>query len=415
MSLLRFAPLLLGLVPSIVQAQVDPATIRVPQTTAWTGQRVAFFVDLHAKGSFDGAASFSLPQVSRSVIIKLGSPVVSSKEIDGDSWFVQSHEFALFSQQTGQVTIPSFDVRFASRDGFTGPSTEQTARVPETTLEIKRPPGSASLGFLVTTDSLDIEEIWEPKPGPAKVGDAFKRIITQNADEMTGIALAPPPQVAPEGVRIYLSDPEVTDATERGTLAGERRDTITYVLQQPGSHTLPAIEYVWWDPEAEALDSKILPAATFHVATPQVADTAAVETDRHSLWGWCLAGLVLGGGLIAWQHQKIVHIVNTGWQRLNPPDRVAARQLLGACRRNDAAMASHAWLCWLGLQDPALTLNETLRAAALDLERFVYGSNSGEPWHGATMSQAFRVQLAGRRGIHQQNRTAALPKLNPST
>ncbi len=104
-----------------VRAEVAPAAIRVPEAKAWTGQRVPFFVDLHARGSFAGAASFSLPEIPSTVILKVGNPVVSSQEIDGESWFVQAHEFALFSQQSGTLEIPGFEVRFGSRDGFTGP------------------------------------------------------------------------------------------------------------------------------------------------------------------------------------------------------------------------------------------------------------------------------------------------------
>ena len=121
-----------------------------------TGQRMPFYVELRARGSFAGTASFAMPEILRTFILKVGNPVVSSQEIDGESWFVQTHEFALFSQQSGSVEIPEFEVRFGSRDSFTGPVKEQQAQVPAAYVEILSPPGSESVGFLVTTESLDL-------------------------------------------------------------------------------------------------------------------------------------------------------------------------------------------------------------------------------------------------------------------
>ena len=43
--------------------EVAPAVVRVPEATAWIGQRVPFFVELSARGSFAGTASFDLPQI----------------------------------------------------------------------------------------------------------------------------------------------------------------------------------------------------------------------------------------------------------------------------------------------------------------------------------------------------------------
>ncbi len=222
-----------------LHAGIEPVVIRVPEAKAWIGQRLPLYVELRARGSFAGAASFSLPEIPRTVIIKIGNPVVSSQQIDGESWFVQMHEFVLFSQQSGTVEIPAFEVRFGSHDGFTGPVIEQQAQVPGTSIEIQRPPGSESISFLITTESLDLSENWQPEPqrqpGPVKAGAIFKRTIVQRAAQMTGMALTATPTDAPDGVRVYPGQPEVTDKTERGDFLGERRETITYQLQKPGS------------------------------------------------------------------------------------------------------------------------------------------------------------------------------------
>ena len=192
---------LLALAP--VTAAVSPLAVDLPETAAWIGQRVPFTIELRARGSFSGSASFDLPQVPGTLIVKIGNPVVGSKQLDGENWVVQSHEFALFSQQVGTLEIASFPVRFERREGFTGAAEAVQAETPVLKFQIERPPGSEDINFLVTTDSLELSESWEPEPGPARVGTVFKRSIVQRAREIPGMALAPVPDAAPDGIRVY--------------------------------------------------------------------------------------------------------------------------------------------------------------------------------------------------------------------
>ncbi len=90
--------------------------------------------------------------------MKVGNLVVSSQDIDGRSKFVQNHEFALFSQKTGLLEVPAISVRFAGREGFTGPAVDVQAQVPGWKVEIRRPPGG-----------IDVY------PGSARTHDQFER------------------------------------------------------------------------------------------------------------------------------------------------------------------------------------------------------------------------------------------------
>jgi hypothetical protein len=389
------------------RAEVAPAAIRVPETKAWTGQQLPFYVELSARGSFAGAASFALPEIPRTVILKVGNPIVSSQEYDGESWFVQTHEFALFSQQSGSVEVPEFEVRFGSRDSFTGPVKEQQAQVPGARIEIRRPPGSESVGFLVTTESLDLTENWEPQPGPVKVGAIFKRTIVQRAAQMTGMALAAAPTHAPDGVRVYPGQPEVTDKTERGDFLGERRETITYLLQKPGTLELPALTYVWWNPKTEKLQSKTLPDVTFEV-------TATEETvDTRPDWTSQLAAALLVLGLGIWQRRRVAMLLARCWKKLNPPDRVAARKLLRACRHHDAAAAQAAWNQWHNMQDATFLPGPELRAAVTGMQRCLFGPATAGSWRGDELASAFNVERALFKSSSKGRPSSILPLLNP--
>jgi hypothetical protein len=417
---LAATPLAAASPAQVERAVVERAVVEAAVDQAWVGERVPFFVELRAPGSFAGAASFELPRVPGSLLLKVGNPVVSSEQLAGDTWFVQRHEFALFSQSAGVLEVPPITVHFAHREGFVGPELEVDADTPTWSVELRRPPGSEALGFLVTTASFEVTETWDPEPGAAQVGALFRRTIVQRATGLSGMALAPAPQTAPAGFRIYPSDPETDDALARGQFLGERRDTLTYLLTEPGSHQLPALRYVWWNPDSEQLEQRVLPAATFEVAAAPQDAGAADTSDPGPRWlPASLAALaVLGAGLVALRAQRWKATARTAWSALHPPERVAARRIRAACARNDAAAAQAAWLAWRGLQDPAFDPGDALRAALSDLQRRRYGRTSGgdassDAWRGAELAHAFRARAASERTRASRLTPSALPPLNP--
>ncbi|MFI4851209.1 MAG: hypothetical protein ACIAZJ_19010 [Gimesia chilikensis] len=396
----------------LVAAEVEPASIQIKEQTWWVGQQVPFTVQLRAPGSFSGAAVFSLPEIPRVVIIKTGSPVVSSEEIEGKTWFVQTHDFALFSQQSGTVTIPEFTVRFSHKDGFTGPVHDQSAQVPAAQVKIERPPGSSAQDFLVTTDSFKLKERWDPQPGSATQGAVFQRTISQEADQVTGMALAPPPEAVPAGVRLYLGQPTVSDKTERGAFIGTRVDTLTYQLQEAGTWTLPAIRYQWWDPEKKAFGSQTLPAVAFEVKGSAVPVTDAPgEASPKSIYiGLVILGI--GIAVIFWQRRRIGNGLRWIGQHWNSPKRVAARKLLAGCRNNDPRETQRAWQVWLNCGGVDSSISPELKAAVQELQRTLYGANQLSDWQGARLATAFRAdqRADNKSGLNKQS---ALPALNP--
>jgi len=392
-----------------LRAVVDPVAIKVPEAKAYSGQRLPFFVELRSSGSFGGATSFTLPQVPGTVIVKVGNPVVSSEQIEGETWFVQSHEFALFSQRDGNIKVPEFPVHFGTSKGFTGPVTEVDEKVPGFSAEIERPPETDPNRFLITTESLSIEGQWNPQPSDdVKTGTVFKRTITQHADNVTGMALAPAPTTAPDGIRVYPGNPQVTDATERGEFSGQRTETITYLVERPGSYTLPAIRYDWWNPKTKELELKTLPGVTFSARSSPAGAGKSSAADRSALlWLVPILGLIV----FAWLYRKRIAREFCRLQdRLDPPDHRQARTFLHACHRNDARAAARALSQWQVLR-PEFTAAGELQEQIVELDRHLYGASAApESWKGSALARAFR---------HRSGASSAagpvpfLPPLNP--
>jgi hypothetical protein len=181
---------------------------------------------------------------------------------------------------------------------------------------------------------------------------------------------------------------------------------------------------VWWNPDDESYGSKTLPEATYQVAAAPQPQLATVQDPSWPPVAW--AAFIIGAValLIVTQSHRIAVGFRSIKHRLNPPDRVAARKLIQACRTNDAHAAETAWNRWLNTQPETVDLSNELRASVLDLHRRLYGQTSGtEPtsktnaqavlnWNGETLRRVFEqsLQQHGRRNHASEQ---YLPPLNP--
>ena len=254
----------------------------------WVGQGTTLVVELFSPGFFAGTPTFYLPRVPGVLILQPNQrPVLSSQTVNGASYAIQRYELTIFAQRSGLVTVPSFEVRFSTREGAAEPL-EHRLRTDAISLEVKLPPGAEGLATLISARNLKATEIWRPEPGSAKAGDAFTRTITFFAPDIPAMAFPPftTPEVAGPGV--YPKTPRLLDQSERGVIRGERQDIITYVCQRPGRFVVPAARFTWWDLDHHQLRNVDFPARTFEVAVnpalPGVS-LASVSSNSRSLCG----------------------------------------------------------------------------------------------------------------------------------
>lgn len=394
----------------VLEATAEQVEIRVPQPEAWMGQRLTFFVDLRARGSFSGATQFSLPQIPRTVIIKVGNPTVSSETRDGESYFVQTHRFSLFSQQEGTLEIPSFNVRYGARDGFTGPVKEWQLEVPSTNVSIKRPPQSEGIGFVVTAETLEVKESWEPEPSDCEVGSVLKRTISIRANQMTGMALPPPPEYRSDNVRVYQGQPEIMDETERSAFIGSRRDTITYLIKEPGTITLPAITYVWWNPIEQQLRSTTLEGFTIEATMSQTVEVGSSAPGGGSAAVWVGFAIIMIVLVIA--RKQIHNAALMCWGSIFTTQRVAKFLLRRACHQNDQRAALRAWNAWNQSQSNSSSIGEELQERLLELRRSLYGPEGQTTWNGQPLWYAIQKHVSESKAATRDSRSD-LPSLNP--
>ena len=110
---------------SIPANGAELAKVRAALDTAlpvWVGQLVAFHVDLLSPTFFSGTPAFDMPNLPGAILMKIDErPTLSTEEIDGVTYSIQRHAFALFPQRAGTLVVPAFQVRFAVAPAYGKP------------------------------------------------------------------------------------------------------------------------------------------------------------------------------------------------------------------------------------------------------------------------------------------------------
>lgn len=271
----------------------------------WVGQKIPVVAELLVPGYFADSPAFRLPQVPGILILpSVGSPVVSSEKIGDITYTVQRHEMAVFARTSGQVTIPSFEIRLAYKhQPLDRDPVEMVVETKEISFNAKQPPGSSADEGIITSSDLTVTESWNSEPkSHAKAGDAYVRTISWAASDVTGMAFPPFDAGHISGLGIYQGDAAVIDTSERGQPHGERTDTITYVCKSGGHFVIPAVTVRWWNPVEMEMKQVNFPARLFDVTVPPAPPVKfAVRMRRIWQSHWeVVCGSIAGISLLVW-------------------------------------------------------------------------------------------------------------------
>lgn len=398
----------------------EPVRASIEKESAWTGEAVPLIITLYSPGPFQGTASFDFPELSQTAILSMGNPVVASEELDGESLLTQRHEFTIYTQRSGQLVVPSFQVRFQGKQSFVGDAVAMQGLTPELTFLSKRPPGTENLGVVVAASNLKTEQSWTPAEVSAvQAGDVIERTISRRVAGTTAMMLPPVVATAPDGVRVYPTDPVVEDKITRGQLDAMRIETIKYQFQRSGRYDLPDVVFTWWDPRAAELQSATLEGQTIDV-NAVAGETEVPSPEANRAEGlprvgviWIVTMTVAALALVL-----VVRQLATTWRSMrNTREAVAARTVDSACRSNDARAAYAAILDYRQIMasgHASTTPDERFEHEWNRLTDFLYaGTGDPEGWTGDSLRFAFAVQRQQRATRHGNQRPAPLPALNP--
>ncbi len=418
---------LVGL-PAALQAATS-VNAELAKESAWTGEAVPLIVTLYSPGPFSGTASFDLPELPQTVFVKVGNPVVGSETVEDEQFVTQRHEFAIYTQRSGEVVIPSFQILFAGKKSPLGEPEPVEAETPELRFQSKRPPGSASMGVVLATDQMECSQSWNPADQvPLLAGDVVERTILREAVGTTSMLMSPVSSDIPVGVRVYTSTPQVEDRTSRGEVNAVRRETLKYQFERQGTFDLPDISLAWWNTRSGELERMTLPGRSISVEAGVLAESDATKEAANP---WVIIGGILGGGFLVWvcrpPAKKLFSIWHT--HRHNAVAS-AARQVEAACQSNDAHATYAALLTWQRLwaahhSDESMDRMEQAASEAgllrewETLSAYVFGKEiQGSKWSGTRLRVVFKeVHKAMSKDSSRHLNVfdlPTLPTLNPT-
>ncbi len=307
------------LAPIFIDASLDRESVYV-QAQAVLTLRIYHSVSLYDDSSL---TPLSIPDAR---VEQLGDPRTFETDINGVRHGVIELRYAIFPQQSGELSIPAqvFSATPVERsNGYEfnpfGPRPGRPTRVksPEIPLEVKPRPASwpADVPWLPAR-ALTLSEAWNPEPKAVTVGDSLTRSLMLRAEGLSSAQLPPLPIQDSAGLRRYPDQPQQRNEVNDKGLIGSREESEALVPSQSGRITLPEVQVLWWNTELDRLESASLPARTLEVASnpsleveaPVGGQAVARDAAQVLLWPWQLAcallALTTALGFGLWWHAR---------------------------------------------------------------------------------------------------------------
>ncbi|MDH0746728.1 BatD family protein [Pseudomonas sp. GD03842] len=422
------------LAPVFMEASLDQDTVYV-QAQAVLTVRI-----YHSVSLFDDSnlTPLQLPDVR---IEKLGDTRTYEKQINGIRHGVIEMRYALYPQQSGELTIPSqaFSATMVQDIPEQGEATRQPAmatspkpgkliRVTSDPLSLKVKPQPvhypANTPWLPAR-SISLSENWNPDPAHTQIGDSLTRTLVMTAEGLSSAQLPPLPATDVSALRRYPDQPQLSNQVNERGLVGSREEREALVPNRPGAIDIPAVDVVWWNTLEDHLEHSALPAHTLQVSTNPalavdmpVSDNLGVTVIGPPVWPWQLSTVLLafttllGFGL--WWRARWQPALTRAAQA-GPSPRTVLDDLKRACLANDPQATRQALDAW-ARQQPETLADMAARfvplSDALDGLNGALYSETGKLWLGEELWKAVRALPAVEKPV-DGNAVDSLPPLYP--
>ena len=380
---------------------------------------------------------------------RLGKDTTYAKTIDGRRYRVIERRFAVFPQASGRLTLPAFrlDARVAEAGAAStmGRVFGEGRRVRIATqpidVVVKPRPDTAATPWL-PAQAVTLSGEWPDEPPRLVAGEPVTWTLRLGAAGLAGEQLPPIEPLGVEGVRLYPDQPSITTRAGANAVHGERVRRIAMVPGAAGTLAIPELRVEWWDVEADAPRTALIPARTIPVAPaptstgqpprPVLAapSPAAPPVTDPRLWqvisaAFALVWLVtLGVLLLVLRRRRSDHVRSSAPAREPPRDTAAARRrVLDACRGASPRAARDALLDWAGRAWPdspprdlvalaARVRDAPLAEAILALDRTLWSArNTG--WTGEALAACLPRDLGPPPASRRAAVPGGLPSLHP--
>jgi len=360
------------------------------------------------------------------------------RTIEGRPWLVHEIRYAIFPEQSGQLTIPA--QTFSAREsmprrgmfdiGGNGRPIKRTSDA--LTLKVLPRPDQFPNQTWLPARNIELTETWSTPPDQLQAGESVTRRITITGEGLQGAQLPPIFFPSSEGLKYYPDQPVISDKESSSGLIGSREDSAALVPTKEGNWEVPEIRIPWWDTGSGKLRHAVIPARKLNVAAsadtiniplsipaPDAApafDTSpiAVTTQIESAGPWKIIAIA---SLVGWLLTIVFFLLRLRKPREiaegttdNPSESKAFKQLLAACTTGNAPQARLWLINWTAALLPdenvhsldqveALFSDGELNAQVTSINNSLYSDQSGS-WDG----QALALVVKRLRKDHSSGR-----------
>ena len=358
-------------------------------------------------------AQYVPPQVEDALMVPLGEGRRYQTTLAGQQYSVEEQQYAIFPQKSGELSIiaPEFSALV-----FDTVPRRITAHVKSINIPVKPIPANITGKYWLPAKQMAITETYDKSSDTLTEGSTLVRHITIQASGMPAQLLPTLSFKSQAEFNVYPEKPELQNTARQQQLIGRTDTKVTYILNQSGTVTIPALEVPWFNTDTGKEEIASLPARTITiqavngtqakapVQAKQLAPMSpAVKSSlttplSHERLGWWLAGGFATAWLLTlalWRFRK-----THGSQA--DTKKAVLKALKAACMKHNAKQAEAVLLRWAVLQsaegvlmnlyqierwvqDPALKKELVLLSQAL------YSQQQTIPWQGHRLWQAIKT------------------------
>lgn len=407
--------------------------VEIDKNSAYVQEQVLVTIKLITQVNLSQAKVQPL-ELNNALVVDLGQKQYQT-EINGTQHLVVESSFAIYPQESGQLTIPSLSYDVALEDARSiwgnafgrNRSNIMRLRTAEKHIEVKAIPGQHADKIWQPATNLSVQETWSNSLNQVKIGEPITRTIIIQADALTAAQIAPIASSTIDGLTFYPDQAQTKDNKSNKGVQGSRIETMAIVANSGGDFTLPAINIDWWNTSTQKMETATLPAKTIHVlgqvapaasaasaATLHALEPAAATTTNDSppavtaqpisLWILILLGLfallsVTLAIYIVKLKKNIQQLVEDQAERdneLQEKERDIWDALKTTAATRDANALRKAVLQWANFQWPAQTIhtlddisklgmNEALTTELKALDAMLYSNHGNSEWDASVL------------------------------
>jgi hypothetical protein len=439
--ILRISLVMMLLVSASAFAQEAPQfKVRAhlePSGTVVAGSEVKLVVDCLTTTFFTEAPDWPLFNVPGAFVVLPDEQAENLHEtIDGVAWYGVSRAYRIVPQAAGVLSIPAFSIP-VHPGGVTKPAILTT---PALKLVASVPAGAEGMRVFFPTQNLSATQTITPSLHDLKAGGSVTRSVTQVAAGTESMLIPPVNFSEVEGLKRYARPSSTKNVIQdrAGLVAGERTDSVNYVIDHSGRFKLPPVTIEWWNTATQKRESIVLPAVSFSASAARERPLFDIPADALSKggahrilvidrWQAVLAAtlLLLALGLI-WAYprfgarfKRLIQALRDAQKRYANGDAWAWRALRLAVRKGPLASTIPLLYRWMDrspdVKHPARVdeLNLQGEPQLKELVSAVHGHYSGQPqsktnWRESTKALSRAVKHARKLRKAQ----SPLPPLN---